>query len=161
MKNKRLTYTVEAAQKKLENYCAYQDRCHKEVEKKLYEMHMISEAKELILLHLMEHNFLNEERFSKNFARGKFRIKKWGKRRIIRELKFKDISEYNIKKGLQEIDSDEYIETLKEIALKKRDSISEKNVFKKSQKITNFLVYRGFENDLIYKVVKEIIGLKN
>ncbi len=161
MKNKRLTYTVEAAQKKLENYCAYQDRCHKEVEKKLYEMHMISEAKELILLHLMEHNFLNEERFSKNFARGKFRIKKWGKRRIIRELKFKDISEYNIKKGLQEIDSDEYLETLKEIALKKRDSISEKNVFKKSQKITNFLVYRGFENDLIYKVVKEIIGLKN
>ncbi|RLD79322.1 MAG: recombinase RecX [Bacteroidetes bacterium] len=161
MKNKRLTYTVEAAQKKLENYCAYQDRCHKEVEKKLYEMHMISEAKELILLHLMEHNFLNEERFSKNFARGKFRIKKWGKRRIIRELKFKDISEYNIKKGLQEIDSDEYLETLKEIALKKRDSISEKNVFKKSQKITNFLLYRGFENDLIYKVVKEIIGLKN
>ena len=161
MKNKRLTYTVEAAQKKLENYCAYQDRCHKEVEKKLYEMHMISEAKELILLHLMEHNFLNEERFSKNFARGKFRIKKWGKRRIIRELKFNDISEYNIKKGLQEIDSDEYLETLKEIALKKRDSISEKNVFKKSQKITNFLLYRGFENDLIYKVVKEIIGLKN
>lgn len=161
MKNKRLTYTVEEAQKKLENYCAYQDRCHKEVEKKLYEMHMIPEAKELILLHLMEHNFLNEERFSKNFARGKFRIKKWGKRRIIRELKFKDISEYNIKKGLQEIDSDEYLETLKEIALKKRDSISEKNVFKKSQKITNFLLYRGFENDLIYKVVKEIVGLKN
>ncbi len=161
MKNKRLTYTVEESQKKLENYCAYQDRCHKEVEKKLYEMHMIPEAKELILLHLMEHNFLNEERFSKNFARGKFRIKKWGKRRIIRELKFKDISEYNIKKGLQEIDSDEYLETLKEIALKKRDSISEKNVFKKSQKITNFLLYRGFENDLIYKVVKEIVGLKN
>lgn len=161
MKNKRLTYTVEEAQKKLENYCAYQDRCHKEVEKKLYEMHMIPEAKELILLHLMEHNFLNEERFSKNFARGKFRIKKWGKRRIIRELKFKDISEYNIKKGLQEIDSDEYLETLKEIALKKRDSISEKNMFKKSQKITNFLLYRGFENDLIYKVVEEIVGLKN
>lgn len=161
MKNKRLTYTVEEAQKKLENYCAYQDRCHKEVEKKLYEMHMIPEAKELILLYLMEHNFLNEERFSKNFARGKFRIKKWGKRRIIRELKFKDISEYNIKKGLQEIDSDEYLETLKEIALKKRDSISEKNMFKKSQKITNFLLYRGFENDLIYKVVEEIVGLKN
>jgi len=161
MKNKRLTYTVEEAQKKLENYCAYQDRCHKEVEKKLYEMHMIQEAKELILLHLMENNFLNEERFSKNFARGKFRIKKWGKQRIIRELKFKDISEYNIKKGLQEIDSDEYLETLKEIALKKRDSISEKNVFKKSQKITNFLLYRGFENDLIYKVVEEIVGLKN
>ncbi len=160
MKNKRLTYTVEEAQKKLENYCAYQDRCHKEVEKKLYEMQMITEAKELILLHLIGHNYLNEERFSKSFARGKFRIKKWGKRRIIRELKSKDISEYNIKKGLQEIDSDEYLETLKEIALKKSDSISEKNMFKKSQKITNFLLYRGFENDLIYQVVREIIEFK-
>ena len=160
MKNKRLTFTVEEAQKKLENYCAYQDRCHQEVEKKLYEMQMIPEAKELILLYLMEHNYLNEERFSKSFARGKFRIKKWGKQRIIRELKFKDISEYNIKKGLQEIDSDEYLETLKEIALKKRDTITEKNVFKKSQKITNFLLYRGFENDLVYKVVREIMDLK-
>ncbi len=160
MKNKRLTYTVEEAQKKMENYCAYQDRCHKEVEKKLYEMQMIPEAKELILLHLMEQNYLNEERFSKSFARGKFRIKKWGKQRIIRELKFKDISEYNIKNGLHEIDPDDYLVTLKEIALKKRDSITEKNMFKKSQKITNFLLYRGFENDLVYRVVREIIDLK-
>ncbi len=72
MKSKRLTFTVEEAQKKLESYCAYQDRCHQEVEKKLYEMQMISEAKELILLYLMEYNFLNEERFAKSFARGKF-----------------------------------------------------------------------------------------
>lgn len=160
MKNKRLTYTVKEAQKKLENYCVYQDRCHQEVENKLNEMRMIPEAKELILLHLMEHKFLNEERFSKSFARGKFRIKKWGKQRIIRELKFRDISAYNIKKGLKEIDHDVYLETLKEIAIKKRDSITEKNPFKKSQKITNFLLYRGFENDLVYKVVREIMDLK-
>ncbi|MCD6176237.1 MAG: regulatory protein RecX [Candidatus Cloacimonetes bacterium] len=160
MKNKRLTYTVKEAQKKLENYCVYQDRCHQEVENKLNEMRMIPEAKELILLHLMEHKFLNEERFSKSFARGKFRIKKWGKQRIIRELKFRDISAYNIKKGLKEIDHDVYLETLKEIAIKKRDSITEKNPFKKSQKITNFLLYRGFENDLVYKVVQEIMDLK-
>ena len=160
MKNKRLTYTVKEAQKKLENYCVYQDRCHQEVENKLNEMRMIPEAKELILLHLMEHKFLNEERFSKSFARGKFRIKKWGKQRIIRELKFRDISAYNIKKGLKEIDHDVYLETLKEIAIKKRDSITEKNPFKKSQKITNFLLYRGFENDLVYKAVREIMDLK-
>ena len=157
MKSKRLTFTVEEAQKKLENYCAYQDRCHLEVEKKLNEMHMIPEAKELILLHLMEHNFLNEERYAMSFSRGKFRIKKWGKQRIIRQLKFKDISEYNIKKGLKEIDPDEYLATLNEIAVKKRDSVTEKNPYKKSQKITNFLLYRGFENDLVYSVVKEIM----
>jgi len=157
MKNKRLTFTVQEAQKKLENYCAYQDRCHQEVEKKLNEMYITPEAKELILLYLMEYNFLNEERYAMSFARGKFRIKKWGKQRIIRELKSRDISDYNIKKGLNEINPDEYIETLNEIALKKRDSISEKNSFKKSQKITNFLLYRGFENDLVYQIVREIM----
>lgn len=160
MKNKKLTFTVEEARKKLENYCAYQDRCHQEVEKKLYEMHMIPEAKELILLHLMEFNYLNEERFAKSFARGKFRIKKWGKQRIIRELKYKDVSVYNIKKGLEEINDDDYIKTLEEIAIRKRDSVSEKNKFKKSQKITNFLLYRGFENDLVYQVVREIMDKK-
>jgi regulatory protein len=157
MKNKKLTFTVEEAQKKLENYCVYQERCHQEVERKLNEMRMIPEAKELILLNLIENNFLNEERFAMSFSRGKFRIKKWGKKRISRELKFKDISEYNIRKGLEEIDQNEYLTTLEEIAIKKRDSITEKNPYKKSQKITNFLLYRGFENDLVYSIVKEIM----
>ena len=80
MKNKKLTYTVEEAKKRLESYCAYQDRCHLEVEKKLQEMHMIPEAREAILLHLMKHDFLNEERFAKSFARGKLSIKHWGRR---------------------------------------------------------------------------------
>ncbi len=160
MKNKRLTFTLEEAKKKLENFCVYQDRCHHEVEKKLNEMHMIPEACEVIILHLMEHDFLNEERFTKSFSRGKFKIKKWGKQRIIRELKMRDISEYNIKNGLNEIDPDEYRETLKEIAIKKRDSITEKNPYKKSQKISNFLFYRGFENNLVYEVVREIVDLK-
>ncbi len=160
MKSKRLTYTVEEAQKKLENYCVYQDRCHQEVEKKLNEMHMISEAKELIILYLIKYNFLNEERFTKSYVRGKFRIKKWGKQRIVRELRFKDISDYNIKEGLKEIDSDEYLEVLKEVAIKKRDTITEKNMYKKSQKIINFLLYRGFENELVYKITREITDFK-
>ncbi len=160
MKNKRLTFTLEEAKKKLENFCVYQDRCHHEVEKKLNEMHMIPEACEVIILHLMEHDFLNEERFTKSFSRGKFKIKKWGKQRIIRELKMRDISEYNIKNGLNEIDPDEYLETLKEIAIKKRDSITEKNPYKKRKKITNFLFYRGFENNLVYETVREIVDLK-
>ncbi|MEN8186815.1 MAG: regulatory protein RecX [Bacteroidota bacterium] len=160
MQNKRLTYTVEEAKKKLENYCAYQDRCHKEVEKKLIEMHMITEAKEVIILHLIQHDFLNEERFAKSFVRGKFRIKKWGRQRIIKELKFKDISKYNIDKALLEIDEEDYMAALNEQAIKKRDSITESNKFKKSQKITNYLLYRGFENNLVYEVVREVMEIK-
>ena len=92
MQPERKTYTVQEAIGKLEHYCAYQERCHKEVVQKLTQMHMIPEAIDVIVLHLLEHNFLNESRFAKQFASGKFKIKHWGKNRISFELKKKDIS---------------------------------------------------------------------
>ena len=156
MKNKKLTYTVEEAKKRLERYCSYQDRCHKEVEQKLYEMRMIPEACELILLHLMDSDFLNEERFARSFARGKFNIKNWGKKRIILELKQRNISKYNINTALKEIDEDAYHNKLKFLALKKYELLSEPNTFKKRQKLIDFLLRKGFENYLVYDVVREI-----
>jgi regulatory protein len=156
MKNYK-SYTVEEASKALENYCAFQERCHKEVENKLYELKMIPEAREKIILHLLQHNYLNEERYAKSFARGKFSIKKWGKRRIINELKFKGISTYNIKVALKEIDDKDYIQTLNKIAHKKLQLIKESNEFKKRNKLTTFLISKGFETDLVYKVVKDVL----
>lgn len=155
---KEKSFTIEEIKRKLEHYCVYQDRCHKEVETKLKEFKLIPEARELILLHLLEHNFLNEERFSKSFARGKFRIKKWGKQRIIRELKFREISDYNIKTALSEIDEKEYIQTINELVIKKNESIGEANIFKKKKKVIDFLRYRGYESNLIFEVVNTIIN---
>lgn len=152
-----MKYSVAEIKKKLEQYCIYQDRCHKEVEKKLNQYNLIPEAKEYILLHLLQENFLNEERFAKSFARGKFRIKKWGKPRIIRELKFREISDYNIKTALKEIDPDEYLKTLTQLALKKNKSIFEKNDYKRKVKLINFLKYRGYETYLIYDIVNKIV----
>src|SRR6056300_1914667 len=103
------TYTLQEATKKLERYCAYQERCHQEVFKKLSSMHMIPEAIDVITLHLLEHNFLNESRFAKTFVRGKFKIKHWGKRRLTYELKKKDVSKVNINQALAEIDKEEYV----------------------------------------------------
>ena len=154
--NKKVFSVIEI-HKKLENYCVYQDRCHKEVESKLKEYNVIPEVREFILLKLLEDNFLNEERFSKSFARGKFRIKKWGKDRIVRELKFRNISFYNIKTALKEIDENEYIQTLYTLVEKKNDSVVESNIFKRKKKIIDFLKYRGYEYDLIYKVVNEVV----
>ena len=155
IKNK--SFTVDEIKRKLENYCVYQDRCHKEVEQKMREYNLIPEVKEMILLSLLKDNFLNEERFAKSFARGKFRIKQWGKERIIRELKFKEISAYNIKTGLKEIDDDEYLETLYKITKNRNELIKETNRFKKKKKLTDFLMRKGYETSLIYKVVNEII----
>ena len=151
------SYTVDEATKLLENYCAYQERCHKEVEQKLYDINMIPEAKEKIILHLLQHNFLNEERFAKAFVRGKFSIKKWGKIRIVNELKFRNISAYNIKSSLKEINNEDYLEALQKIAEKKLALIKESNLFKKRNKLATFLISKGFESDLVFKTVKALI----
>jgi regulatory protein len=155
MKNK-LSYTVDEATKVLESFCSYQERCHKEVEKRLLDLKMIPQAREKIILHLLQHNFLNEERFSKAFARGKFSIKKWGKLKIVSELKFRDISTYNINVALKEIDDGVYLETLEKIAEKKLAIIKEPNVFKKRAKLSAYLISKGYESSLVYKISTEL-----
>lgn len=151
------TYTIEEAKRKLEHYCAYQERCHQEVQQKLYGMNMIPEAVDLIIVHLLEHNFLNEERFAKTFVRGKFNLKKWGKHRLTRELKKKDISKYNVTQAMKEIDEDEYYKVFNELAEKKALLIKEKDVYKKKKKLIDYLLYRGWESHLVFDKVNELI----
>lgn len=150
-------FTIQEIKRKLEQYCVYQDRCHKEVEQKMREYNLIPEAKEMILLSLLKDNFLNEERFAKSFARGKFRIKHWGKQRIVQELKQRDISAYNIKSALKEIDEQEYLKTIFEITEKRNSTINESNSYKKKKKLIDFLLRKGYETDLIFRVVNEIL----
>ncbi|WP_179343212.1 regulatory protein RecX [Winogradskyella ursingii] len=155
--NLQKTYTVDEAQKKLENYCAYQERCHKEVRSKLREMRMIPQAIDQIIVHLIHHNYLNEGRFAKAFVRGKFRIKKWGKNRLVRELKFREISKYSIDQALSEIDLDDYYKTLDELTKKRISQIKEKNIYKKKKKVADYLLYRGWESHLIYEKLNEYL----
>ncbi len=145
------------ATRKMESYCAYQERCHKEVVEKLKGMRMIPEAIDEIMGHLIQENYLNEERFAKSFARGKFSIKKWGKKRIINELKQRHISQFNIKSGLQEIDEEAYHSTLHDLAEKRLSQIQEPNVQKRKKKLADYLLYRGWESNLVYEKLKELI----
>ncbi len=154
----RKTYTVDEALLKLQNYCAYQERCHQEVRQKLKGMRMIPEAIDIIIVHLLEHNFLNEERFAKTFVRGKFKIKKWGKHRLTSELKKKEISKHNINLAISQIPSTEYIEIFNELAEKKANYINEKDKWKKKKKLVNYLLYRGWESHLVYDKVNELIS---
>lgn len=151
-------FTVDEIKRKLEQYCVYQDRCHKEVEQKMREYSLIPEAKEMILLSLLKDNFLNEERFSKSFARGKFRIKHWGKKRIVQELKQRDISAYNIKSALKEIDQEEYLKTIFEITERRNATIKESNHYKRKKKLIDFLLRKGYETDLIFRTVDDVLG---
>lgn len=152
------TYTVQEATKKLEHYCAYQERCHQEVRQKLETMRMIPEAIDVIIVHLLDQNFLNEERFAKTFVSGKFKIKRWGRRRLTFELKKKDISKVNINQALAEIENTEYIEVFHDLAEKRLQTIKETNKFKKKKKLIDYLLYRGWESHLVYEKANELIG---
>lgn len=156
MKEKKY-FSIEEIKRKLERYCVYQDRCHKEIETKLKEFILIEEAKNQIILHLLEHDFVNEERFSKSFARGKFRVKKWGKQRIVREMKQREISAYNIKVALKEIDEAAYLDTVFEITEKRNRLINETNVFKRKKKLSDYLMRKGYEFELIYTTVDTVV----
>ena len=157
MQPPKKTYTLQEATKKLEHYCAYQERCHQEVRQKLLQMHMIPEAIDVIMVHLLKHNFLNEERFAKTFVSGKFKFKNWGKRRLTFELKKKDVSKVNINQGLAEISDEEYIEVFNDLAEKKANSIKETNRFKKKKKFIDYFLYRGWESHLVYEKANELI----
>lgn len=149
-------YTIHEAQQKMERYCVYQDRCHKEVVAKLKEMRMIPEAIDSIMGHLIKENYLNEERFARSFARGKFYHKKWGKNRIKNELKQRDISKFNVQIALKEIDNEDYVTTLDLLAKKRLAQLSEPNKFKKRKKLSDYLLYRGWESQLVYEKVMEL-----
>jgi len=138
------------ARQKLEHFCAYQDRCHGEVVDKLRSFGIDMNKIDEIVVYLIEHNFLNEERFAKSFARGKHRIKHWGKIRIVNELKFRGITPYNIKTALKEIDPDEYLENFNVLADRCWENLREPNFLKKKKKCQDFLFRKGYENQLIY-----------
>src|SRR5690606_38896824 len=141
---------VEQATKKLEHYCAYQDRCHKEVVVKLRSMGMIPLAIDTIVTHLITERFLNEERFAKSYARGKFKIKKWGKNRITRELKIREISRFNIQTALKEISDEDYYETFDDLAGKKAEQLKGISPLVAKKKLVEYLLYRGWESSMVY-----------
>lgn len=138
---------------KLGAFCAYQERCHNEVIDKLGEYGVWGDDANEVLLKLIELNYVNEERFAKAFAGGKFRTKQWGRTKIIRELKLRNISTYCINKGLAEIDDEDYLHTLKSILAKKSSMLKERNTILKNKKLAYFAISKGFEPDLVWDTV--------
>ena len=153
---KKPVLTVAEAQQKLEHYCAYQERCQQEVVNKLRELGMIPTAIDTIITSLIQNNYLNEMRFAQSFARGKFRIKKWGKNRILRELKLRNISNYNIKKGMEQISEEDYHTTFMELFEKRKKEVARLPIEKQKKKLISYLSYRGWETELIYDALREL-----
>ncbi|WP_072781726.1 regulatory protein RecX [Flavobacterium haoranii] len=140
----------------MEYFCAYQERCYKEVEEKLYSFSLSISEKEQVLTYLIENNFINEARFAKSFARGKHNYKNWGKNRITQELKFRDISSRIITEALSEIPTETYFDNFNSLAEKHWHSIKEQKGPKKNKKFVDFLLRKGYESNLIFEKLKEL-----
>ncbi|AZA51885.1 regulatory protein RecX [Chryseobacterium sp. G0201] len=143
------SFTFDEIKLKLVNYCVYQDRCHAEVEQKMREFMLIEEAKDEIILYLLKENYLNEERFTRSYIRGKFYIKHWGRNKIKINLKQKQISEKLINKCFDEIYEPDYEKTLKKIFedyYSKQTGLKE---YQKKSKTIKYLMGKGFEYEKI------------
>jgi len=149
------SYTFLEIKQKMVNYCVYQDRCHQEVEQKMREFLLVPEAKDEILLYLMRENYLNEERFTRSYIRGKFYIKSWGRIKIRNHLKFKGVPEKLINKSFDEIDADDYAKTLQKLwhdYYSRQDGTQD---YQKKSKTFKYLLGKGFEYENIQEVMKE------
>jgi regulatory protein len=138
------------------NFCAYQERSHREVKEKLFSYGLSSDDVDQILSKLISEGFVNEERFAKAYAGGKFRMKKWGRLKIENELNALGLSPRNITKGLQEIVDEDYEETLQRLLEKKESALQEPDKFKKRDKLGKYAIGRGYEPELVWKMVKKM-----
>lgn len=147
------SYTFDEIKQKLVNYCVYQDRCHSEIEQKMREFLLIPEAKDEIVLYLIKENYLNEERFTRSYIRGKFSIKHWGRTKIKMNLRQKGITDKLISRCMDEIDADDYENTVSKIYhdyFSKQKGLKE---YQKKSKTIKYLISRGFEYELILDVI--------
>lgn len=148
--------TLAEAKFKAEHFCAYQERCHQEVEAKLKEWLVFGDWAAEVILHLIEQNFLNEERFAKAYAGGKFRTQHWGRMKIKNELKKREISAYCMQLGMKEIDEDDYLKVLAQIASKKKKEVKAKSEWEQNNKVSIYLIGRGFEPELVWATLRSM-----
>lgn len=147
----------DAALLKLQRYCAYQDRCHLEARRKLLDLGIYGDDLENILTELIADNFLNEERFARSFARGKFQQKGWGRQRIVQELKKRQISAYCLRKALEEINEQDYRQCLGEILRRKNEQWELLNPFERRGKMAQYAMNRGYESELVWELITTLV----
>lgn len=158
MERARKKYSPEEAKPKLFAYCAYQERSHQEVRRKLDSLGVYGNPAEEIIAELITAGYLNEERFARAFAGGKFRIKGWGRVRIQRELETHGVTGNCIRSGMKEIDDEDYRNTLEKLIRRKAATIVNDSPMLKRDKVGRYAIAKGYESDLVWKVVREVLG---
>ena len=154
----RKNFTDVQIKEKIRHYCAYQERSHGDVRNRLYEYGLYAAEIDALISDLIGEGFLNEERYAKAFAGGKFRVKKWGRLKIINSLEGDGISKNCIRIALKEIDEQSYYKTLRGILQKKMETLFEENLFVKRDKIARYAIQKGYEPEIVWNMLKDLIA---
>ena len=155
---------MDVALLKARKYCAFTERTKLDVSKKLHD-YGVPEADIPILIEKLEQEgFLNETRFVSAFASGKFRYNKWGRNRIINEMKRKGLPEELIHKGIAELSPEDYLNTLDKLLTKKWKQLQSKiieddydSLSAAKQKLITYALQKGYEHDIIIQRMKRLI----
>ena len=150
-------YTLAEIKQKMVNYCVYQDRCHKKVEQRFWDFILDPSARDEILLYLLKENYLNEERFTRSYIRGKFYQKGWGRTKIIGGLKFKGINQKLIQSAMDEIDEEDYEATAKKLYLQHYEMQKANKDFIKKQKSLKYLLGKGYEYEILLRLTQDLL----
>ena len=151
-----VSFTIQEGISLMRQYCNFQERCHQDVRTKGLNLGFRSDALEEIISTMISEKLLDEERYARSLARGKFRNNQWGRNKIIQSLKQHAIPPYCIKKALTEIDDEEYMQVIKKlIASKSRVLSKEKDGYAKNKKIVAYLLQKGYEYELIAGLIAE------
>ena len=148
--------TKEQALQKLKHYCTYQERSHYEVIQKLWELKVAKSDHDLIIATLIDEDYLNEERFAIQYAGGKFRMKEWGKKKLLYGLREKKVSDYSIKKALETIDKDDYLKVLNKLTEEKYNSLKGDQYLERKKKTIDYLIQKGYEYDLVNNALSSL-----
>lgn len=149
-------YDVKIAKEKIQHYCAVMDRCQFQVMAKLRSYGLSQPLSEEILIDLIQNKFVDEERFSRAFCSGKFKIKKWGKRKIAFELAKLKVPKSCISIGMKEIDESDYLDTIAQLADKKYALLKDNNIFVRKKKVVDYLIRKGFESEVVWECVHKL-----
>lgn len=141
---------------RMEHFCAYRERCPKEVRQKLKDLGASGDTFRQIWEVLQTDRFFDEERFALAFASGKFRFNQWGRLRIRRELLFRQINPELVETALQNIGEEAYLETLEKLFEKKAREFA--GDIKAREKTAAYLIRAGFEPDLVFRKLGETRG---
>ena len=148
--------TPEQVLDKMAKYCAYQERCVKDVRDKLKTFDIPEEEKKKVLDYLMDNRFVNDERFAKSFVRGKVNQSGWGMNKIRFHLIQKGIDKELIDEALGQTDEEVYRQRLIDILKTKSKTIKTDSDFEKKRKLAAYAMQKGFEGKLVWEVLKDL-----